>query len=301
MPKLNADLVYAFDSRPNVILPAVYIKLLRGIPLLIDWTDWFGRGGTISERAGKIYRFLFELIETYFEEHFRKYADGSTVICSTLEKRLRSLGYKNRILNFPLGCYANSQKKWNIGGYRIRMGLDPDLFMIGCVGTLLPSDADFLFQSFNLLSRQINAQLLLIGENIFKNRYHKPENVIETGRVSRSNLINFIHCCDIMVMPMKNNIANNGRWPSKLNDYLAAGKPIVSTSICVVEELMKFEKFGELAKDEPKDFSQKIIRLLRNRKHQEEYGRNANKLASSYLNWNVIMNQLNTFIMDFLN
>lgn len=301
MPKLKADLIIAFDSRPNVIIPAVLMKLLRNKPLIIDWTDWFGRGGTILERSGKGYRFLFERIETYFEESFRKYAEGSTVICSTLETRLRSLGYQKKILNFPLGCNTDSQMKSDVNAYRRKVGLPAGIPIVGCVGTLLPADADLLFRSFDLFPKEANVQLLLIGENVFKKRYRKPEKVIETGKVTRDDLMTYIRCCDLMVMPMKNNIANNGRWPSKLNDYLSAGKPVVSTPICVVNELMEIKKFGEIAEDGPEEFARKMVALLNNKRNRIKYGRNAFELASGCLHWNTIMVRFNKFMMEFIN
>ena len=38
------DLVHAFDSRPVVIHPALALQR-RGVPLVMDWADWWGRGG----------------------------------------------------------------------------------------------------------------------------------------------------------------------------------------------------------------------------------------------------------------
>src|SRR5438067_1576152 len=38
------DLVHAFDCRPTVVGPGLSLRA-RGIPLAIDWADWWGRGG----------------------------------------------------------------------------------------------------------------------------------------------------------------------------------------------------------------------------------------------------------------
>ena len=45
------DLVHSVDSRPVCILPALMLKKLRQTKLVIDWLDWWGRGGTITERS----------------------------------------------------------------------------------------------------------------------------------------------------------------------------------------------------------------------------------------------------------
>ena len=101
-----------------------------------------------------------------------------------------------------------------------------------------------------------------------------------------------------MVMPLRNNIANNGRWPAKLNDYLSMGKPIVSTEITIVSKLFQNIKFGELAKDIPEDFAQKICSLLNNEEKLNLYGKNALKLAHNHLAWPVLMDELNQFIIE---
>jgi len=298
--KLKYHLIFVIDSRPAVILPAVYGKLSKKVPLIIYWTDWFGRNGIIAERSGKFYRFFFERIETFFEEHFRKYANGYAVICHTLEKRLRDLGYKNKIHFFPLGCNPPPVQDYDMKGLRKRLGLSQTNPLIGCVGSLYPSDADLLFTSFSLLREKLDAKLILIGNNIFKNRYKIPDHVIQMDKLSNEDLCSYVGACDLTAMPLRTSIANNGRWPSKLNDYLIMGKPVVSTEISVVKELFQIAKFGEIAEDRPDDFAEKIFSLLNDREKLSLYGENALKLASDFLSWDRVIENLDHFITETL-
>ncbi len=295
---LKYDIIFAFDSRPTVILPAVFGKLIKRVPLIIDWTDWFGRGGTIEQRSGLLYRVFFERIETFFEEHFRRYGDSSMVICPALERRLRGLGYTNRIHFFPLGCNHAPEKRGDGIAIRRRLNVSPDRPLIGCVGSLFPSDADLLFRSFALVRNKMDAELILIGSNNFGGRYQIPPHTIVTGKVSGEDLTAYVGCCDLMVMPLKNNVANNGRWPSKLNDYLACGKPVVSTKISVVTELLSISEFGLAAEDTPDDFARKIFDLLSDKERLKSCGDNALRLASEYLSWPQLMDKLERFMLD---
>ena len=103
------DVIHAFDNRPTVILPALWLSRRWKCPLVSDWCDWWGRGGAIQLRKNKILNFLFEPIETYFEEHYRKYADFLTVISTTLRDRAVQLGFPvQKIKIFP--PLANTQK-----------------------------------------------------------------------------------------------------------------------------------------------------------------------------------------------
>ena len=178
------------------------------------------------------------------------------------------------------------------------MNLNVDRLLIGCVGSLFAADAELLFKSFALVRNRIDADLLLIGTNNFGERYKVSSHVIVTGKVSGEDLTAYVSCCDLMVMPLKNNVANNGRWPSKLNDYLASGKPVVSTKISVVTELFNISEFGLLAEDTPDDFAEKVCDLLNDKERLESSGKNALGIASNHLSWPSLMDDLERFILD---
>ncbi|HSH46380.1 MAG TPA: glycosyltransferase, partial [Longimicrobiales bacterium] len=65
------DVVHAFDGRPVVIGPALEVRRRTGARLVMDWADWWGRGGRIEERSGAVVRTLVGPVETWFEEAFR--------------------------------------------------------------------------------------------------------------------------------------------------------------------------------------------------------------------------------------
>lgn len=297
---LKYDLIFAFDPRPSVILPSVYGKLTKDVPLIIDWTDWLGRGGTAKERSGNLYNRIFGNIETFFEEYFRKYADRYTVICYPLKQRLRKLGYKRKVMYFPLGCHPVPEIYPDKTQIRARLKLPKKKKLIGQVGTLFRSDAELLFESLKLVREKMDVGLILIGTNNFEGSYEIPGDVLTTGKLSYDELLSYLSCCDIGAMPLKNNIANNGRWPSKLNDYLTAGVPIVATEISVVEELLKDCTFGETAKDNPIDFANKIVEMLSDRGKLRIYGENASKFAKNKLSWPKLIEELDMFLQETL-
>ena len=42
------DLVHGFEARPTVIYPARVAASSNQAPLVLDWADWFGRGGSVE-------------------------------------------------------------------------------------------------------------------------------------------------------------------------------------------------------------------------------------------------------------
>src|SRR5262249_12722261 len=64
------DVVHCLDCRPTVIFPGLFLKQRRHSKLVLEWLDWFGKGGTASERSTLIRAFM-QPIEAFFEERFR--------------------------------------------------------------------------------------------------------------------------------------------------------------------------------------------------------------------------------------
>ncbi|MBN1595730.1 glycosyltransferase, partial [candidate division FCPU426 bacterium] len=93
LKKESYDLVHAFDSRPVVIHPALAAQR-RGMPLVMDWADWWGRGGVIEERSNPLIKLFFGAVETWYEEHFRRRTLGTTVISEALRERALRLGVR---------------------------------------------------------------------------------------------------------------------------------------------------------------------------------------------------------------
>ena len=106
------DIIHLFESRPATIHPIQIYRIFNRIPLIIDWVDWIGRGGILEVIRPKWYKYLFGNIETFYEEYFKKKAQGVTAICSKLRDRAINLGIDNcNILVLPVGVDNDIYKK----------------------------------------------------------------------------------------------------------------------------------------------------------------------------------------------
>lgn len=286
------ELVHAFDSRPVVILPALLLQR-RGVPLVLDWADWWGRGGTIEERAiSKWVRVLFEPVETYFEEAFRNRADGTTVISKALLARAVALGVPDAtIVRIPQGSDTEGIHPLEKRLCRKELGFDERAPIVGYVGVLSRSDAQLLFEAFALLRRiRPDCQLLLIGNH--KSRVSDRLGVVETGFVPHHELVKLMGACDIMLLPLKDTISNRGRWPSKINDYLAAGRPIVASAVGDMRRLFDRHPIGYAVLDTPASLAEAANDVLLNEALRDEFGRNARKVAEHELAWPILAEKL---------
>ena len=74
------DVVHGFDSPQAVVLPSIFAQKARQVPMVLDWCDWWGRGGTNTGRADPVVRAAMGPLETFFEEAFRGFPDGTTAL-----------------------------------------------------------------------------------------------------------------------------------------------------------------------------------------------------------------------------
>lgn len=296
------DIVHSIDSRPVDILPALLMRYLNKAKLIIDWGDWWGRGGTITERSNHPLEKAVAPVETFFEEAFRKFADGTVVLTEALKKRAVKLGAKrSNILKLNPGADVDDIIPRSKKDARFKLGVENKDKILGYVGTILNNDKDLLIQSMRI-AQQIDPeiQLYLIGHGFNLGNLDGIKNLYLTGELSNKEFFDFISVCDYMLLPLKKTIANIGRWPFKIGDYLAAGKPVIATRVGDYYHIIEQGKCGIISNDNPEDFAAKILESFQGTINIEEMGNNARRVAEQRLNWRNITDILEKFYMKIL-
>lgn len=299
LSKQRFDLVHAFESRPTVIFPALYYAHRRKIPLIIDWADWFGRHGSVEERQNYLIRTILRPVETFFEQHYRDRADGTTVICTALrEKALELKIDPTTILLLPNGSDIENLSPLPVNIARAKLGISDDNFIIGYIGSIFQKDVELMLNAFKQVLDTIpTAQLLLIGNSKIKNEVLRDlsQKIIQTGYVDEAIYNDFLAVCDIFWLPLCDMNANRGRLPLKLHDYLAAGRPIVATAVGDLPIYFIGEQIGLLCDPTPDDIAAKTARLYQNDGLRRKMGVQARWQAENLYSWHKIALQLESF------
>ncbi len=293
------DIVHAFDSRPTVIYPALTAQK-QGAQLILDWSDWFGRGGAVEERKNPLLRAVLRPLETFYEEHYRLRADGATVITSALRKRLEGMGYpKGRILSLRNGVYPERFHIASPEEARAALGLLPvldalDTPIIGYLGNLFPRDARLLLEAFIRVQKVLpNAHLAIIGDP--KTRLPFARGLIQAGFVASDALGTWLSACDVLALPLNDTVANQGRWPSKLGDYFAAGRPVVACDVGDVGAVLRETEAGVATRPTAEALAEGLATLLRDAALRREMGAAARRAAETVFHWEHIGGQLVEF------
>lgn len=292
------DLIHAFEMRPVVLLPALAARK-QGAPLVTDWCDWFGRGGSVEERPNVLLRLLLRPVETFFEERFRTRADAATVINSILRQKVLDLGMPaDRVLLFPNGADLEGIRPQDRAEARRRLGLPLDVKIAAYTGALFRRDAVLMAAAFDRIhATQPRARLLLIGYcNLsVETMVRASEAVWRTGPVNSQQLADYLSASDVGWLPLADCGANRGRFPMKLNDFMAAGLPVAASDVGDVGALLREENIGRLAPAQPEPMANAVLTLLADAAEREQLGRRARHVAEARFAWSLIGEQVAHF------
>jgi glycosyltransferase involved in cell wall biosynthesis len=163
---------------------------------------------------------------------FDKYLDGKVCLSSYLINDALKYGImRNRLLLIPhfIDISSFSEEKNQP---------DKDYFTIGFSGAIYSLNGILiLINAFKLLlSNFKNARLLLIG-NIHQREKQTfvdaisqiKENLIFPGMVPSKEVSKYLSICDVLVNPREKSILANSGFPTKIGEYLATGKVVVSS------------------------------------------------------------------------
>jgi glycosyltransferase involved in cell wall biosynthesis len=292
------DLIHAFDSRPAVVLPALALRRRTGALLVMDWADWWGRGGRIQERPSRIVAATFGPVETWFEEAFRLQARAATVISRALERRLVALGFPaERVLRLPNGCHAEPPVPDRAVARR-ELGMAGGGALLVHVGVILQQDLELLLAALaEIPPEQGPVRLAMVGncQARLPAELVRSGQVIATGFVSAEELRRWLGAADLCVLPMLDTVGHRGRWPSKLSDYMAAGRATVVTRVGEAAELVEERGLGWTAAPTRAALGAALAGALGAPAERAAAGARARACATTELAWTTVAARLEAF------
>jgi glycosyltransferase involved in cell wall biosynthesis len=222
------------------------------------------------------------------------------VISHALGDRAQGLGISRQsILYLPPGADPDSIRETSREAARERFGLDPSCQYVGYLGNIYQRDADLMFDTMKRLQNP-NVKLLMVGDPGCRIDETVKDRVIVTGRVAFEDLLDYLSACDVLALPLSDTIANRGRWPSKLNEYVAVGRPTVGCDVGDVADLLRDHNIGLLVKPHADDFAEKINELLCDPARAQEMGDRAREVARTSYSQDAMAERLERYYMNLL-
>lgn len=293
------DAIHAWDSRPAVVFPALYARRQSrpaGGKLIMDWCDWWGRGGTQVERNDGLPKSLIGPVETHFEEAYRTRADGTTVISRALYERARGLGVPaSRLWLLPNGCEVDEPPLAARAQARARLGLPATEPVAISVGALTRPDAVLLFDTLRrLFARRAGCRFVLIGNPgvPVPDDLRQAPQFAAAGFVAPNVLDDYMAACDALLVPLSDTLASRARWPSKANPFLARGRAVVMTGVGDLPALLAEHQAAVVTPPEPEALVNGLLQLLERPELRDQCEARGQQLARAHLAWPVLAARL---------
>jgi len=276
--KQNPDLLYVWPIQTAVL------GLLFDIPVMLEMHDLpSGRGGPFWFRyfrdlKGKktvsvITRALHELL---IDHYGKGMSDLNTVIAPNGVEL-------ERFTNLPAPPEARKQ-----------LGLN-QVKTVLCAGHLYKGRGVELFLELARIFQGQGVQFLWVGGNKkdiehWKTEAANLENVVFAGFVPNAQLPLYQAAADILIMPygttisISSGLGNSEKIssPMKMFEYLATGRPIISSDLPVFREVLNKENAVLCPPGDPESWTREINRLLADPEASERYSTEALTSAQKY-------------------
>jgi glycosyltransferase involved in cell wall biosynthesis len=123
--------------------------------------------------------------------------------------------------------------------------------VVGYCGALLSSRLDIELIA-TIANQNEDIQFVLVGpedETFKKSILHQIKNIHFTGSKPFSELPSYVHRFDVCINPQLVNEMTLGNYPRKIDEYLAAGKPVVATETPAMESFRPYTYLSANAKE----------------------------------------------------
>ncbi|MBP7836007.1 MAG: glycosyltransferase family 4 protein [Candidatus Omnitrophica bacterium] len=223
-----------------IAIPALLCSWYLNKPVHYDWDDWEEKIWQHSNKKS-IHSFIFGRFIRFLEAYIPRLADTVSVSSRKLEELCLGLGVeRSRVFYVPVG--ADIEKFGpHISGKRIReeCGLDgkPLIMYIGQLHS--GQYVHILIEAANIvLHHYPEAKFLIIGKGYMLGQLRElvrqrgvEGRIIFTDSIAYEFIPEYIAAADICVAPFEDNEITACKSPLKVAEYLASGKPIVTSLV----------------------------------------------------------------------
>jgi glycosyltransferase involved in cell wall biosynthesis len=287
------DVIYAFEYHPNVAWPLIARK--KNQLLLSDWCDWYAGAANVFKGFSPAHAW-----DNWREERIRRKADRVSVISSMLHDRAEHAGVAaDNISLIREGVDTNYMKPYDLAESRRELGLPDDVRIVGTLndGAAFPHLVNAFIKVHQRLpdtrllfvGQPSSAQQALIASHDLTRVFHA------TGRCSDEELPRFLSAADIFALPMENSVANRARFPHKIGDYLACGRPIVVTDVGDYPALL--QRADAAAVSASLDtFAESLYSVLVDSERCRQYAERGRLWVCENLDWHILAPDILRFI-----
>ncbi len=317
--KIRPQFVYAFSHKPCCLFPALLAKLF-GAKLALDWSDWWGGPeglyhssvltsysfNSLPHTTRLLRRCVFAL-DSALESYCLGCADRITLTSKEFYSHPRfSPERKERSLVMYSGADLHLIYPMNKTEVRAALTangcpIPQDARILCYMGNFNPDEQMLLTAFAKVCECYDDVWLLVVGAG-FENTPPEVNNAIShrvyhAGHKPFKELRTYLGAADLLLLPQDDRKLNRARYPNKLSDYVAAGRPVVGCNVGIAGELIAEHQLGYLSQPNAEDFAKNMIAALdAGQVAWAEVGQHNRKKAEEFWNWDGICATLFRFL-----
>ena len=237
--RADGDVLYASKPRPTSYGAALLARRRRPRPLLLDIDDWevgFFRRGGVWGTAGRAVNLGNPngLPWTWLMERLVDRADAITVASRFLQRR-----FGGTLIPHARDTDAWDPARYDRGAARARLGLgdEPVVMFLGTPRG--HKGVDDLVEAMDLVGGA--ARLVLVGADPASEsgrRWASRPRVRVLGPIPFDAVPRYLVAADAVAVPQRATSDTAGQVPAKLFDAMALARPIVSTAVSMIPEIL---------------------------------------------------------------
>jgi glycosyltransferase involved in cell wall biosynthesis len=284
------------------IIPSYIANMVSSVPIVYDYLDHFEESAAIYYPDSIIGSVVKKVTRRIVAENLRK---ASAII--TVTDYFADLLQKNGSTNInviPNGVDTNLMRPIPTENAKESIGIEGTI--LGYAGSLEHwIDLETVFHGIPEIAVTIpDVKVLVIGPSLFTDygmklhhlskKLNIQDRVIFTGIVSYPELYKYISAFDIALNPRKPLKMNKLTMGGKVFNYLACGKPVLSSNMDLLEKMFS-SKEGVFCYNSKMEFVQQVQNIL-NMYHDSTHYRD---IAMKY-DWTVLADDYEKVLMSCL-
>ncbi|RZD44395.1 MAG: hypothetical protein CXT78_06660 [Thaumarchaeota archaeon] len=295
----NIDIIFSYGIAANGIQCIELSKELN-IPLIFRSLD-------VAHEFVQI-----PILHSIVKKHEKMILKNATKVLSStpdLVRYAREMGANENADYFPLGINPEFFKPVSKTQLLMKqLCIKNSDKVIGFIGTIYPfAGLDFLIKSFYILKNEIkDIKFLIVGggpdfiriKSLIK-KLHLEHDIILTGFVKQKRLFEYISLFDLCVNPFVMNNITTRIIPTKILEYMACSKPVLSTPLRGTIELLPNENYG-IVYSPLDEFIESLVKLLQNQDKLNELGKNGFQFVKKNHYWNMVSDNLLIIFKDII-
>jgi len=290
-------------KKPNIIyLRITYLSILQALAAKIIRIPLVSEAHTVYAKEFKTLKrnSLTLALAHLFVKRIYQWSSKIIVITPSIGRSINEdFGIaKDKIFTISNGVDINLYTPKNAIEIKRILGLDERCKYVTFVGNFVRwQGLEFLLKAVpKIVNKFSNVKFLLVGDGVEKQKLqflskklNIEDRIIFIGWIDNNKVSNYINCASICVAPF-NDVRNMDLAPLKIFSYLACARPIVTTNVGGINDLIKEIGAGLIVNQGNSDeLATALIQLLDDEKLAINMGQKGRRAIEKKYSWNQIV------------